>query len=73
MKKYLDNRTVSYVHQQQARKIFKDINNSLYDMSLKEILDNDPFEEMYNKWPDNKMLQCYDACGPSKTMEKIYA
>mgnify|MGYP001014737856 FL=1 len=28
MKKYLDNRTVSYVHQQQARDVFKDINNN---------------------------------------------
>ena len=73
MKKYLDNRTVSYVHQQQARDVFKDINNNLHNMSLKEILDGDPFKDMYNKWPGNTMLQCYDACGPNKTMDKIYA
>ncbi len=73
MKKYLDNRTVSYVHQQQARDVFKDINNNLHNISLKEILDGDPFKDMYNKWPGNTMLQCYDACGPSKTMDKIYA
>ena len=73
MKKYLDNRTVSYVHQQQARDVFKNINNNLHDMSLKEILDGDPFKDMYSKWDSNTMLQCYDACGPSKTMEKIYA
>ena len=73
MKKHLDNRTVSYIHQQQAKDVFKDINNNLHAMSLKEILDGDPFRPMYDMWDDKKILQCYDACGPSKTMDKIYA
>ena len=52
---------------------FKDINNDLNKLTLKEILDSDPFANVYNKWDGNKMMLCHDVCGNNKVMENIYA
>ena len=76
-RKYLKNRVDSVVHQFQMKDVFKDIKNNLEEQTLKEILDSDPFRKVYTKWPDKKLLLCYDACGKHKDktqmMEKIYA
>ena len=72
-KKYLKGRTVSKVQQWQAQDIFKDINNNLENLTLKEILDSDPFHGVYSKWEGNKIMLCSDVCGENKMMEKIYA
>ena len=72
-KKYLKGRTVSKVQQWQAQDIFKDINNNLEELTLKEILDSDPFHGVYSKWEGNKIMLCSDVCGENKMMEKIYA
>ncbi len=70
--KYLENRLVGKPHQRQMRRVFKDINNNLNDRTLKEILDDDPFREVYEGWPEHKMMVCSDSCGHKPTMEKIY-
>ena len=72
-KKYLKDRYVSTVHQWQIHDIFKDIKNNLDDMTLKDILDSDPFKGVYDKWEGNKIMLCSDNCGETKRMEKIYA
>ncbi len=72
-RKYLKDRHVSRVHQWQMEDIFKNVKNNLDDMSLKDILDNDPFSVVYSKWKGNKILLCSDNCGETKRMEQIYA
>ena len=52
--------------------VFKDVQNNLNKMSLKEILDGDPFRPVYERWEGNRMLECYYVCGPKPIMEKIY-
>jgi len=71
-KKYLKNRIVGRIQQWQIDDVLKDINNNLNERSLKEILDNDPFRPVYERWEGNKILECYDVCGPKPIMEKIY-
>ena len=71
-KKYLKNRIVGRIQQWQIQDVLKDINNNLNERSLKEILDNDPFRPVYERWEGNKILECYDVCGPKPIMEKIY-
>ena len=71
-KKYLKNRIVGRIQQWQMEDVFKNVKNNLNEMSLKEILDNDPFRPVYEKWEGNKILECYDVCGPKPIMEKIY-
>ena len=71
--KYLKGRVVSKIQQWQAKDIFKDVDNSLNNNTLKEILDSDPFAGVYNKWEGNKIMLCSDVCGETKMMEKIYA
>ena len=39
---------------------------------VKEILDSDPFKNVYEGWEDNSIMLCSDSCGEFKTMEKIY-
>ena len=70
--KELTNRYVGKAHQAQANDIFKNIDNNLNNKSLKEILDSDPFKDVYEGWEDNKIMVCSDSCGQLKTMEKIY-
>lgn len=72
-RKKLDGRYVSRIQQWQMRDTFKDINNNLNELTLKEILDSDPFANVYNKWTGNKMMLCHDVCGNNKVMENIYA
>jgi len=71
--KELTNRYVSKPHQAQAHDIFKNVDNNLNNKRLKEILDNDPFKDVYEGWEDNKIMLCSDSCGQLKTMDKIYA
>jgi len=71
-KKYLKNRVVGRIQQWQMEDVFKDVHNNLNEMSLKEILDSDPFRPVYDRWEGNKILECYDVCGPKPIMEKIY-
>jgi len=70
--KYLENRLVGKPHQKQMRRLFKNINNNLNDRTLKQILDDDPFKEIYEGWPTHKIMVCSDSCGHKPTMEKIY-
>ena len=72
-RKKLDGRYVSRIQQWQMKDTFKDINNDLNKLTLKEILDSDPFANVYNKWDGNKMMLCHDVCGNNKVMENIYA
>ena len=72
-KKYLKNRVVGRIQQWQIEDVLKDIKNNLNERSLKEILDSDPFRPVYERWEGNKILECYDVCGPKPIMEKIYA
>ena len=71
-KKYLKNRIVGRIQQWQIEDVLKDIHNNLNEMPLKEILDSDPFRPVYERWEGNRMLECYDVCGPKPIMEKIY-
>ena len=56
--------------------MFKEKKISLKHNTLKEILDADPFNEVYSKWEDKACLTCWMNCGSSEekktTMEKIY-
>lgn len=56
--------------------IFKDKNINLYNQSLKEILDDDPFNWIYNSWEKKSCLVCWGNCGSNETkqtvMQQIY-
>ena len=71
-RKNLKGRYVGKPQQLQAHDIFKDIDNDLNNKTLKEILDSDPFKNVYEGWEDNSIMLCSDSCGEFKTMEKIY-
>ena len=45
---------------------------NIFNYEEKEILDDDPFREVYEGWPEHKMMVCSDSCGHKPTMEKIY-
>lgn len=57
--------------------IFKDKTISLKHNSLKDILDSDPFRQIYDSWTDKSCLTCWMNCGESidkqSTMQKIYS
>lgn len=71
-RKHLENRYVSKPHQMQMNDIFKNIDNNLNNKSLEEILNSDPFKEVYEGWEDNKIMLCSDSCGHRRTMDDIY-
>ncbi len=71
-KKELTNRYVGKPHQIQAQDLFKDIDNNLNNKTLKEVLDSDPFRNVYEGWEGNNIMLCSDSCGEFRTMEKIY-
>ena len=56
--------------------IFKDKKLSLHDRSLKDILEDDPFNWVYNSWDKKSCLTCWGNCGSSKDkktiMQQIY-
>jgi len=56
--------------------MFKNKTISLKKNTLKEILDSDPFNEVYSKWEDKACLTCWMNCGVSSekksTMQKIF-
>ncbi len=70
--KDLTNRYVGKPQQAQMYDLFKDTDNNLNNRSLKEILDADPFKNVYEGWEGNNIMLCSDSCGEFKTMEKIY-
>ena len=70
--KDLTNRYVGKPQQAQMHDLFKDTDNNLNNRNLKEILDSDPFKEVYEGWEGNKIMLCSDTCAEFQTMEKIY-
>lgn len=60
----------------QVLDILKDKNISLKQRSLKDILNDDPFEWVYKSWEKKSCLACWINCGVSKdknsTMQKIF-
>lgn len=69
-------REISQVPKAQMLDIFKDKKISLKERSLKEILDDDPFNWIYNSWEKKSCLTCWGNCGVNKTkqstMQQIY-
>lgn len=51
--------------------IFKDKQISLKSRTLKDILDDDPFNWVYNSWKKKSCLACWANCGVSEIKEPI--
>ena len=51
--------------------IFKDKDISLKSRTLKEILDDDPFNWIYNSWKKKSCLACWSNCGVSESKQPI--
>ena len=51
--------------------IFKDKDISLKSRTLKDILDDDPFNWIYNSWKKKSCLACWSNCGVSESKQPI--
>lgn len=64
------------ISKSQMLHIFKEKKLSLHDRSLKDILEDDPFNWVYNSWDKKSCLSCWSNCGSNETkqstMQQIY-
>jgi len=69
-------REIQQIHKAQINHQFKDKKINLHHQSLKDILDADPYNWVYNSWEKKSCLTCWGNCGISKnkqsTMQRIY-